>query len=380
MRLTASMIVRDEARCLARCLRSITPLVDEIVVVDTGSVDDTVAIARSFGARVAHRPWDDDFAAARNRALDLATGDWVLYVDADEFLEHGDRTALDVALAEHPDAIALRLLLRSVEGHTPFREYRLWSNRPDIRFRGRIHETVVPDLDRLVAAGVGTVASVDLRFGHDGYDGDPAVKHARNLPLLRAEIEADPARVYLWFHLGSILLDLGDRPGAREAWTTGARWAEAKAERGGPGAISVCHQRLVEDAVANGESAAEVIEAADRWFPDDAGIDLAAMQAAIVAGDAAEVERRATRLLTVDRRDLADRGIGIDERALGPWPLEARARARLATGDLEGARADLAAGEDVTGGGLEFRVLRHAAERRDPRDGPRRRRAPSDTE
>ena len=70
---------------------SIRPVCDEIVVVDTGSTDDTVAVAESFGAVVAHRPWDDDFAAARNRALDLATGEWILYIDADEQLEDLER-------------------------------------------------------------------------------------------------------------------------------------------------------------------------------------------------------------------------------------------------------------------------------------------------
>jgi glycosyltransferase involved in cell wall biosynthesis len=80
------MIVRDEEATLARCLESAKPYVDEICVVDTGSVDRTVEIARSFGAKVRSVPWNDSFAEARNHSLDMATGNWVLVLDGDEAL------------------------------------------------------------------------------------------------------------------------------------------------------------------------------------------------------------------------------------------------------------------------------------------------------
>ena len=79
------MIVKNEARCLARCLRSVAPVVDEIVIVDTGSTDATVRIAQEFNATVAHFEWTNDFSAARNFALAQTTGDWILVLDADEF-------------------------------------------------------------------------------------------------------------------------------------------------------------------------------------------------------------------------------------------------------------------------------------------------------
>ena len=80
------MIVRDEESRLPACLESIRPAVDEIVIVDTGSTDRTVEIARSFGARVEVHPWQGDFSQARNIALELACGTWILYIDADERL------------------------------------------------------------------------------------------------------------------------------------------------------------------------------------------------------------------------------------------------------------------------------------------------------
>ena len=78
------MIVRDEEKVLGDCLRSIRDHVDEIVITDTGSTDRSREIAGEFGARVLEQPLQDDFSAARNHSLDAATGDWILYIDADE--------------------------------------------------------------------------------------------------------------------------------------------------------------------------------------------------------------------------------------------------------------------------------------------------------
>ncbi|MGO9882155.1 MAG: glycosyltransferase family 2 protein, partial [Solirubrobacteraceae bacterium] len=96
--LSGALIVRDESRVLSDCLASIREIVDEIVVVDTGSVDDSVEIARRYGARVIHHPWRDDFAQARNAALDAARGEWILYIDADERLSGGDRASVEQLL------------------------------------------------------------------------------------------------------------------------------------------------------------------------------------------------------------------------------------------------------------------------------------------
>ncbi len=85
-RLSLCMIVKDEAEMLPECLASVQGVVDEIVIVDTGSTDDTVAIAHAAGAKVVHEPWQNDFARARNAALAHATGDYVLQLDADERL------------------------------------------------------------------------------------------------------------------------------------------------------------------------------------------------------------------------------------------------------------------------------------------------------
>src|SRR5580693_253427 len=94
MRLSLCMIVRDEQEMLPRCLAAVAGVVDELVIVDTGSTDETVEIARSFGAHVIHHEWTGSFAQARNVSFDAATGDWLIYLDADEVLVGEDAATL----------------------------------------------------------------------------------------------------------------------------------------------------------------------------------------------------------------------------------------------------------------------------------------------
>jgi glycosyltransferase involved in cell wall biosynthesis len=91
-----TMIVRDEESNLPHCLQSVRGLFDEIVVVDTGSRDRTIEIARSYGARVSQFAWVDDFAAARNASLARASGDFAFWLDADDVVEPAERQKLEV--------------------------------------------------------------------------------------------------------------------------------------------------------------------------------------------------------------------------------------------------------------------------------------------
>jgi hypothetical protein len=220
--LSAAIIVKDEADHLRGCLASIADVCDEIVVVDTGSTDDSVEVARSFGAVQGVHPWNNDFSAARNTALDLATGRWILYIDADERLQVDDIEAMRSELESDPDAISLRVWFRTRPMWSPYREYRLWQHRPDIRFRGRIHETMVPDIDRVAGTDGLTIGdSEHFKIVHYGYEGDQTAKHRRNLPMLELRVEEYPGRCYLWNHLGNIREELGDVAGALDAWRTG---------------------------------------------------------------------------------------------------------------------------------------------------------------
>src|SRR6266702_8367414 len=98
--LSAALIVRDEAEFIEDCLRSIERHVNQIVLVDTGSVDDTIDIARQFPVDLHHFRWCNDFSAARNFALDQAKSDWILYIDADERFDVPDDVSLSNLLAD----------------------------------------------------------------------------------------------------------------------------------------------------------------------------------------------------------------------------------------------------------------------------------------
>jgi glycosyltransferase involved in cell wall biosynthesis len=216
-RITAALIVRDEEHHLPACLASLAGIAEEIVIVDTGSSDRSVQIAESAGARVLHYAWTDDFAEARNVALDHARGAWILYLDADERVHTSDPGAV-VRRLEHAPEAALRILLRPFTDSTPFFEYRLWRSDPEIRFRGVIHEQVVDDIHRVAARDGRPIGNWEgLAIDHVGYDGDQAAKHRRNLPLLRRQLETDPFNIFNWRHLARILVALGDEEEAERS-------------------------------------------------------------------------------------------------------------------------------------------------------------------
>jgi glycosyltransferase involved in cell wall biosynthesis len=99
-RLSVCMIVKNEERFLGQCLASVKDIADELIVIDTGSTDRTVEIAREHGAHVGHFEWCNDFAAARNASIAPATGDWILFLDADEGLSPAEKRSLPYLMSQ----------------------------------------------------------------------------------------------------------------------------------------------------------------------------------------------------------------------------------------------------------------------------------------
>jgi len=219
--IAAAIIVKDEAEHLRRCLASIRVLCDGIVVVDTGSSDATVEVALSFGATVLHRPWDGDFSAARNLGLDAIDAQWILYIDADEEVQGCDIAALRNTLTTAQDVVGFTVKFAARVGWTPYWEHRVWRHRDDVRFRGVIHETIVPDLRRIVRDEGQRFQRIDLFMQHYGYEGNQRAKHERNLPMLVEQVQHAPRRVYLWNHLGRVYEGLGRPREAEAAWQRG---------------------------------------------------------------------------------------------------------------------------------------------------------------
>jgi hypothetical protein len=201
-----SVIARNEARCLARCLQSAAPFVDEMLVVDTGSTDATRAIAAACGARVAEFAWVDDFSAARNHALSLTDADWRLVLDADEWIENGGaclreaEAACRGAVPGQGQFVGEVDIRSAFDDGTAVRIAPSWIARflpRDVRFEGRIHEQAVHCLP---------VHRLPLRIGHDGYRREQQEgKGDRNERLLRRQIDAAPGNAYLHFQLGKDL-------------------------------------------------------------------------------------------------------------------------------------------------------------------------------
>jgi GT2 family glycosyltransferase len=172
LRVTLTMIVRDEESNLPKALESVRGIFDEIVVVDTGSTDRTAEVARSFGARVFDFVWVDDFAAARNAALARATGDYAFWLDADDVVEPHEREKLRALLGSlRPDedrACVVRCACDPGEdgsgGETVVDHIRLFPLREGIRWTYRVHEQILPALRR---ANI-PVRWTDLTVRHTG--------------------------------------------------------------------------------------------------------------------------------------------------------------------------------------------------------------------
>ncbi|MFN4194353.1 MAG: glycosyltransferase [Thermosynechococcus sp.] len=226
MALTLCMIVRNEAARLPQCLASVAGVVDEAVIVDTGSEDETVAIARDWGARVYEVPWQEDFAAARNLALSYVTTEWVLVLDADETLTPAF-AALLPEICQQSDWLVVTLLRQELGVVPPYTYVsRLFRRHPDLRFERPYHETIDDSVLALQQrephwqiAQVNGVAIV-----HSGYLGvQRQQKLERAERIMRRYLEQHPEDAYLWSKLAGVYLARGDLGQAQQCLEQGLK-------------------------------------------------------------------------------------------------------------------------------------------------------------
>ncbi|MEW6387021.1 MAG: glycosyltransferase [Thermodesulfobacteriota bacterium] len=193
--LSLCLIVRDESRNLPRSLAPLMAYVDEAVVVDTGSQDGTPELAASWGARVFHFPWQDDFSQARNFSLDQAECDWIMWLDADNRLPEEDARQLK-SLVQRPREAILWATEIVEPGGGRLWQKRLFPRLPQIRFRYRVHEQLChpPDLAQVLTP---------VRIYHWGYEDRRARqnKSQRNLAYLLLELAERPDDFYVHYHL-----------------------------------------------------------------------------------------------------------------------------------------------------------------------------------
>lgn len=235
-RLALVVIARDEADRIARLLDSVRPWVDEMLVLDTGSLDDTAAVAAAHGARVAHFLWCDDFAAARNHALTLSGADWHLVLDADEWLISGGEAlqALRETPPEFVGALQLRDRFEIAAGQPG--EAIAWLSRVlpgTARYAGRVHEQPVHGLP---------VRRLPLVVGHDGYAAERlADKRGRNRRLLKRALAEAPDDAYLWYQLGKDCAVYDEHEAAEDAF---ARACEQPGAAAAPWWMDLVSRRL----------------------------------------------------------------------------------------------------------------------------------------
>jgi glycosyltransferase involved in cell wall biosynthesis/cytochrome c-type biogenesis protein CcmH/NrfG len=213
-RLTVCVIAKNEERFIKQCLTSVKSIADQLLLLDTGSMDNTVEIARSLGAEVQNFSWCDDFAAARNAALAHARGDWVLMLDADEELAPGQAERLREDM-KNPKFFGYRVPLIEHGQEAEGQSYvpRLFRNVPGVFYEGRIHEQVFPSLTAVcknfcMRSGLGTA-----QITHHGYAKElvrQRNKTQRNLLLLRQAVEEHPKDPNLIMNLGLEMVRSGD--------------------------------------------------------------------------------------------------------------------------------------------------------------------------
>lgn len=207
--LSVCMIVKNEATHIMRCLNSVCTFSTEIIVVDTGSSDQTKELIQNIeNVYVYDFVWQDNFAMARNYALQQATKDWILVIDADEEVVSG-QDILDIIQQNSVDAYSLciRNILPISDNLLYEDTYatRLFRNHQTYRYRGAIHE----DISESILQKNGVIQQYATMLLHYGYANDIVQgmesRKERNLRLLKRELQQDPTDYYYWFQLGKAL-------------------------------------------------------------------------------------------------------------------------------------------------------------------------------
>lgn len=221
------MIVRDNERTIRAAIESIHPYVDDLVVVDTGSVDATPEIVKSYGARLFHFSWIDDFSAARNFSIEQALGEWIFWMDSDDTLPpHCGQKLKELARAHHRDKVlgyVMQVQCPS-DGSSGITEFtvvdhvKLFRNRKDLRFEGPIHEQILMPIRR----AKGEVLRTDIYVVHSGSEHTPESqrrKVARDLRILFKDLANRPNHPFVLFNLAMTYAESGQH-------SEGLQWIE----------------------------------------------------------------------------------------------------------------------------------------------------------
>jgi glycosyltransferase involved in cell wall biosynthesis len=296
-------------------LESVRSLFDEIIIVDTGSADRTVEIARSFGARVFDFPWVDDFAAARNAALARATGDYAFWLDADDVIDPPERAKLERLIASLGTRDDAGYVVRcacdpspdGTGGDTVVDHIRLFPVRGSIRWTYRVHEQILPALRRAKVP----VEWTDITVRHTGYV-DQALrgrKLERDTRILRGELDERPDDQFVLFNLGAIAVE-------RKDWSAALSYLERSLAGSAPSdsIVRKLYALIARVHQMTGDPQAALRTCADGLSldPDDAELRFRKAVVHRHRGESAEAEGCWRRILTLKRPNVfcsVDQGI-----------------------------------------------------------------------
>jgi tetratricopeptide (TPR) repeat protein len=322
MSLSICLLTRDAEKNLERALRSLAPLQAEVIVADTGSRDGTVRAAQALGATVCVVPWDDDFAAAQNLALDRATGDWVLWINPDEELLPQGLEQLPALLAR-PEALAYVVRVQQLnKADQPDRGMETWyprlfRRRPDLRYVGRVHPHFSPPLEELARRENLQIYPSGLVLRHHAYLSVLTTAKLRwATRLLKLELQDRPGQLHYLVEYGRNLLRLND-PKGHEVLAEAAEQLLAAAEAPAapaPTAASLLEYLLTVSPEQSRsrlppEKAAEL---ARRWFPSSPPLLWALAQRAFQAEQFQEAAALLERLVHLGRTGTYDHSTPFD--------------------------------------------------------------------
>jgi glycosyltransferase involved in cell wall biosynthesis len=276
--ITLAMIVRNGAATLERCLASAREAVDEIAVVDTGSADGSPGIAQRLGAQVRQMEWPGAFDAARNASLEMVQTEWMLWLDADEWLVDGAAQEVRKAVGQ-AGAFGFLLVRRDLYPDGGFAEqhqFRLWRHHPELRFQGVIHEQIPLAEFQERFPGL-SLSATKIAFWHDGYLPHLSQEKARrNLPLLEREAQRRADTVYFEIERVQTLKTLGEPSAAKAELALADRLAELGRTQDEPDNTAALFLMryladLPEDRLWESRTDA-LMRLGQGWFPDHPGV------------------------------------------------------------------------------------------------------------
>lgn len=219
--ISVCMIVKNEEKHIRQALESVKPYVKEMIVLDTGSTDDSRCIAENSGAQVYDKPWNNSFADMRNVCVSYATQPYILMLDADERLSlcHMEILEQAIRVMAQGNGYAGDVVIKSATQSGEVSEstiIRLFPNQPEYEYHGRIHEQLVYKRETVKSIRSGIVID---HFGYQEEEIQSKDKYRRNLSLIQASLECNEYDSYLLFQLGRTYYVMKDYPSAAEALT-----------------------------------------------------------------------------------------------------------------------------------------------------------------